>query len=185
MNLMLLLAQVAPALADSIAGANPVLTPVAAPDEMNLWSMAVKGGWIMVVLGVLSVVCFYILFERNYVIRKAGKEDPMFMERIKDYIHSGEIKAAIQAPDSVQIRSGYSANAEIVLERALKTLALPEITVEFSGDSTFVYVLTDSVPQQKFKRQQIEVGMSDGIKIAVKSGLTAKDKVRGAEKKDK
>ena len=78
-----------------------------------------------------------------------------------------EIKAAIQAPDSVQIRSGYSANAEIVLERALKTLALPESTVEFSGDSTFVYVLTDSVPQQKFKRQQIEVGMSDGIKIAV------------------
>ena len=50
---------------------------------------------------------------------------------------------------------------------------------------SFVYVLTDSVPQQKFKRQQIEVGMSDGIKIAVKSGLTAKDKVRGAEKKDK
>ena len=88
-------------------------------------------------------------------------------------------------PDSVQIRSGYSANAEIVLERAQKTLALPESTVEFSGDSTFVYVLTDSVPQQKFKRRQIEVGMSDGIKIAVKSGLTAKDKVRGAEKKDK
>ena len=83
------------------------------------------------------------------------------------------------------IRSGYSANAEIVLERAQKTLALPESTVEFSGDSTFVYVLTDSVPQQKFKRRQIEVGMSDGIKIAVKSGLTAKDKVRGAEKKDK
>ena len=79
MNLMLLLAQVAPALADSVAGANPVLTPIAAPDEMNLWSMAVKGGWIMVVLGVLSVVCFYILFERNYVIRKAGKEDPMFI----------------------------------------------------------------------------------------------------------
>ena len=96
-----------------------------------------------------------------------------------------EIKAAITVPDTVQIRSGYSANAEIVLERALKTLALPESTVEFSGDSTFVYVLTDSVPQQKFKRQQIEVGMSDGIKIAVKSGLTAKDKVRGAEKKDK
>ena len=96
-----------------------------------------------------------------------------------------ELQAAIQAPDSVQIRSGYSANAEIVLERALKTLALPESTVEFSGDSTFVYVLTDSIPQQKFKRQQIEVGMSDGIKIAVKSGLTAKDKVRGAEKSDK
>jgi len=43
MNAMLLLAQVAPALTDSIAGANPVLTPISAPDEMNLWSMAVKG----------------------------------------------------------------------------------------------------------------------------------------------
>lgn len=96
-----------------------------------------------------------------------------------------EIKAAVDAPDSVQIRSGYSANAEIVLERAKQALALPESTVEFSGDSTFVYVLTDSVPQQKFQRRPIEVGMSDGIKIAVRSGLTAQDKVRGAEKKNK
>ena len=46
MNVMLLLAQVAPALTDSIAGANPVLTQVNASDEMNLWSMAIKGGWI-------------------------------------------------------------------------------------------------------------------------------------------
>ena len=96
-----------------------------------------------------------------------------------------EIKAAIAAPDSVQIRSGYSANAEIVLERIQKTLALPESTIEFSGDSTFVYVMTDSVPQQQFRRQPIKVGMSDGIKIAIKEGITAKDKIRGAEKKDK
>ena len=95
MNVMLLLAQVAPALTDSIAGANPVLTQVNASDEMNLWSMAVKGGWIMVVLGLMSVLCFYILFERNYVIRKAGKEDPQFMDKIKDYILGGELKAAI------------------------------------------------------------------------------------------
>ena len=92
MNAMLLLAQVAPALTDSIAGANPVLTQVAGAEEMNLWSMAVKGGWIMIVLGLLSILCFYILFERNYVIRKAGKEDPMFMDKIKDYILDGEIQ---------------------------------------------------------------------------------------------
>ncbi len=96
-----------------------------------------------------------------------------------------EIKAAITAPDSVQIRSGYSANAEIVLERAQQALTLPESTVEFSGDSTFVYVMTDSVPAQKFERRQITVGMSDGIKIVVKSGVSAQDKIRGAEKKDK
>lgn len=80
-----------------------------------------------------------------------------------------EIKAAIAAPDSVQIRSGYSANAEIVLDRAQKTLAVPESTVEFNGDSTFVYVMTDSVPVQKFERRPIQVGMSDGIKIAIKA----------------
>lgn len=96
-----------------------------------------------------------------------------------------EIKAAISAPDSVKIRSGYSANAEIVLERAQKTLALPESTIEFSGDSTFVYVLTDSVPTQNFERRPVQVGMSDGIKIAVKSGISVKDKIRGAEKKNK
>ena len=114
MNAMLLLAQVATNLADSVASANPVLTPVSAPAEMNMLDMAIKGGWIMIVLGVLSVVCFYILFERNYMIRKAGKEDPMFMERIKDYIHSGEIKAAINycrtinTPSARMIEKGIS-----------------------------------------------------------------------------
>lgn len=94
-----------------------------------------------------------------------------------------EIKAAIAVPDSTQIRSGYSANAEIVLQRADKVLAVPESTIEFSGDSTFVYIMTDSVPEQKFKRTQVTTGMSDGIKIEIKKGVTAKDKIRGAEKK--
>ena len=114
MNAMLLLAQVATNLADSVASANPVLTPVSAPAEMNMLDMAIKGGWIMIVLAVLSVVCFYILFERNYMIRKAGKEDPMFMEKIKDYIHSGEIKSAINycrtinTPSARMIEKGIS-----------------------------------------------------------------------------
>ena len=119
MNAMLLLAQVAPALTDSIAGANPVLTPVAGPEEMNLWSMAVKGGWIMIVLGLLSILCFYILFERNYVIRKAGKEDPMFMDKIKDYILDGEIKAAIAYCRSV------NTPAARMIEKGISRLGRP------------------------------------------------------------
>ena len=68
----------------------------------------------MVVLALMSVVCFYILFERNYVIRRAAKEDPLFMERIKDYIKSGELKAAIgycrgvQTPSARMIEKGIS-----------------------------------------------------------------------------
>ena len=89
-----------------------------------------------------------------------------------------EIKAAVHAPDSVQIRSGYSANAEIVLQRAQKVLAVPEGIIEFSGDSTFVWVMTDSIPEQKFERRQIKTGMSDGIKLEIKEGLTGKEKLR-------
>jgi len=96
-----------------------------------------------------------------------------------------EIKAAIKVPDSVNIRSGYSANAEIVLDKASKVLAIPESTIEFSGDSTFVWVLTDSVPEQKFIRRQVTTGLSNGIKLEIKKGLTIKEKVRGAEKTDK
>ena len=96
-----------------------------------------------------------------------------------------EIKAAVHAPDSVQIRSGYSANAEIVLQRAQKVLAVPEGIIELSGDSTFVWVMTDSIPEQKFERRQIKTGMSDGIKLEIKEGLTGKEKVRASEKKDK
>lgn len=66
-----------------------------------------------------------------------------------------------------------------------QVLAVPESTVEFSGDSTFVYLMTDSVPKQKFQRTQVTTGMSDGIKIEIKKGITAQDKIRGAEKKDK
>ncbi|MBE6287114.1 MAG: MotA/TolQ/ExbB proton channel family protein [Mediterranea massiliensis] len=95
MEMMMLLAQVAPSLADTLAGNNPVLTPVTGPETMTLWSMALKGGWIMLILALLSVVCFYILFERIFVIRAAAKEDPMFMDKIKDYIKSGEVKAAV------------------------------------------------------------------------------------------
>lgn len=95
-----------------------------------------------------------------------------------------EIKAAIALPDSLTIRSGYSANAQIVLQRAEKVLSIPEAALDFDHDSTFVYVLTDSLPEQKFQRRCIGTGLSDGIRIEVKSGLTAKDKVRGIEIKD-
>ncbi|KAA6327517.1 Macrolide export protein MacA, partial [termite gut metagenome] len=96
-----------------------------------------------------------------------------------------EIKAAVRVPDSVIIRSGYSANAEIVLARAKSVLTLPESTVEFKNDSTFLWIVTDSVPQQKFERRLVKTGLSDGIKIEIKDGLTTIEKVRGSEKTNK
>ena len=91
-----------------------------------------------------------------------------------------EIKAAVTIPDSVFIRAGYSANAEIVLKRADDVMTIPESSVTFNGDSAFVQLAKQESPKQIFERQEIKTGLSDGIKIEVKEGLTAEDKIRGA-----
>lgn len=90
-----------------------------------------------------------------------------------------EIKAAIVVPDSVTVRSGYSANAEMELQRVPHAVTVPEVAVEFSGDTTFVYVLADSVPAQRFERRRIVTGVSNGIDTEVKEGLKAGELVRG------
>ena len=92
-----------------------------------------------------------------------------------------EIKAAIEVPDSVNLRAGYSANATITLARADSVMTLPESVVEWGGDSAYVYVLTDTVPEHKFERKAISTGLSDGINIQVKGGINADDRLRGSE----
>ncbi len=96
-----------------------------------------------------------------------------------------EIKAAISIPDSAFIRAGYSANAEIVLKRAIDVLTIPESTVEFHGDSTFVQIVKQETPTQIFEKHPITIGLSDGIKVEIKEGLSATDKIRGAAIEEK
>ncbi len=91
-----------------------------------------------------------------------------------------EMKAAVKVPKNVFVRAGYSANAEIVLTKQEKVVTIPESCIEFSGDTAFVYVLKTKEPQA-FTKKQIKVGLSDGIKIEIKRGLSTKDKIRGAE----
>ena len=99
-----------------------------------------------------------------------------------------EIKAAVSlsgvsgdSGKSGKLRSGYSANAEIVLARADKVLSIPESAIEFSGDSTFVYVIKGEGKDKTYDRTYVETGLSDGVNIEIKKGITAKDKVRGPE----
>lgn len=90
-----------------------------------------------------------------------------------------EIKAAAKIPDSVFVRAGYSANAEITLGKKEKVMIIPENTVEFSNDSAFVNVLKEEKPVQTFTRKFVKVGMSNGISIEVIRGITLKDRLRG------
>ena len=92
-----------------------------------------------------------------------------------------EIKAAVSLSGGGQMRSGYSANAEIVLDEARRVVTVPESAVEFSGDSTFVYVVSGGGKEKKYGRRQVQTGLSDGVSIGIKSGLKEGETVRGPQ----
>ena len=92
-----------------------------------------------------------------------------------------EIKAAIDVKGAKDLRSGYSANAEIVLQTVKNVLTIPESAVEFSGDSTFVYLVKGKGEQKTYERHPVTIGISDGVNIEIKKGLSQKDIVRGPQ----
>ena len=105
--------------ATSGAGTPPELTQTITdtlPTEaqMNILDLAVKGGWIMIVLLILSFIAFFIFIQRFLIIRRANRKDEEFMNRIKDYIHDGKIESAINLcrktknPSARMIEKGIS-----------------------------------------------------------------------------
>ena len=69
--------------------------PVQQEMSYSLISMAAKGGWLMIVLLILSVVAIYIFGQKWWMIHKAGGMDKNFMKDIRDYIHEGRLKSAV------------------------------------------------------------------------------------------
>lgn len=82
--------------ADSLLKAMDAASEAAVTEEtISIWELIQGGGWyIMIPLGILSVVAIYIFAERLMAIRRAGKEDKDFMDRIKDHIHDGRLDSA-------------------------------------------------------------------------------------------
>ena len=87
--------------------------------KLTLLDLAIKGGWVMIPIILLSFVAAYIFIERFYVIRNATKADNNFMNRIKDYIHDGKIDAALAL-----CRSTDSPSARMV-EKGITRLGRP------------------------------------------------------------
>jgi biopolymer transport protein ExbB len=87
-------------------------TPV--PATMSLWDLCLQGGWSMIPLALLLLLCVYIFVERLVVLRAAGREDANFMNRIRGYIHEGEIESALNlcrataTPEARLIEKGIS-----------------------------------------------------------------------------
>jgi HlyD family secretion protein len=86
-----------------------------------------------------------------------------------------EIKANVELQQNQFIRAGYSANAKVVLDRTDSVLAIPESLLLFEGDSSYVEV---EIAPQQYEKRYIETGLSDGINVEVKSGLSMEDKIK-------
>lgn len=86
-----------------------------------------------------------------------------------------EIKADVLLKNDQFVRAGYSANADIVLQRADSVMAIKESLLQFEKDSAFVEIETGP---QTFEKRFIKTGLSDGLNIQVLSGLTLKDKIK-------
>ena len=75
--------------------ADLLIQEAAAPEKMSLIKMAVAGGWLMIVLLILSIIAIYILGNRLWAIRQAGKLDPHFMANIRELFRAGKTSSAI------------------------------------------------------------------------------------------
>lgn len=145
-------------------------------DETEIGKIS-EGTHIEISLGALETVKLKANLE--YVSPKGIEENGAIMF---------EIKAAVNVPDSVFVRAGYSANADIITDRRDSVLTIPESCVEFSGDSAFIYILKTEKPKQEFERKPVKIGLSDGLRIEILDGIGEADRVRGAvvtEEKDK
>ena len=82
--------------------------------DLSIFELAKQGGWIMIVLAVLSVIAVYIFTDRYIAIRKAGRIDSLFMDRIRDYVKNNDTRSAInycritKNPASRMIERGIS-----------------------------------------------------------------------------
>ncbi len=132
-------------------------------DEAEVGKL-VEGMALKLTVGALDSVEFIANLE--YISPK-GKEEEGAIQF--------EVRAAITLQSDQFLRAGYSANADIVLERKNDVLAIKESNLFFEKKKVFVEVLIEG---QKFERREIKTGISDGINIEVLSGLTSEDKVK-------
>ncbi len=138
-------------------------------DETEVGTLE-EGMPLIITIGALQNLTFEATLE--YIAPKATENNGT---------NKFEIKAAVLPQKDHKIRSGYSANAKIILEQATNVLAIPESALEFEGDSSFVYVKKNG----DYTRQAVTTGLSDGINIQITNGLKEGDMVRGSQIIDK
>lgn len=78
-----------------VANADSLSTLPGNQADLSYFDLALKGGWVMIPIAILSIIAIYVFIERFMTIQNAGKIDQNFMNRIKDYIHDGKVDSAL------------------------------------------------------------------------------------------
>ena len=87
--LLSLILQITEGAASTAASVPTVVQNTPKQDTLSLLDLIIKGGYIMIPIGVLSVISIYVLIEKYIAIRKAGKLKADFMSNVKDNIKKG------------------------------------------------------------------------------------------------
>lgn len=153
-------------------------------DETEVGSL-VAGMPMQITIGAMQNLQFDATLE--YISPKAVESNGANQFELKAAVLQRQIANGQKAPQPLgegrtgvsQIRSGYSANANIVLAEVKQALTIPESAIEFSEGKTFVYVIKGDGEKKEYERRSVKTGLSDGIRIEIVSGITKKDRVRG------
>ena len=111
---------------ETVVNAAPAVTE----QSFDLLSMAAKGGFLMIVLAVLSVIAIYIFGQKWWMIHKAGQIDKNFMKDIRDYIHDGKIKSAIDLCEH------YDSPIARLVQKGIERIGRPLNDIQASVENT-------------------------------------------------
>ena len=116
--------------ADAAAQAAAAAAVIPHEEEMSLLSMALKGGWLMLVLLILSILAFYIFGKKWWMIHKAGDIDANFMRDIRDYIHEGKLKSALSLCEK------YDSPVARLVEKGISRIGRPLSDIQTAIENT-------------------------------------------------
>ena len=98
--------------------------------KLSLIDLASKGGWLMIVLLLLSIMAIYIFGSKYWMIRQAGQIDKNFMKDIRDYIHDGKIKSAIE------LCQKYDSPVARLVEKGIERIGRPLQDIQTAVENT-------------------------------------------------
>jgi HlyD family secretion protein len=152
----------------TIANMNDLIF-VGTVDETEVGRIS-AGNHVGLIIGALQESNFDAQLE--YIAPKGALENGATLFQVKAAVH--------KKADDPFIRSGYSANGEIVTEKAENVLAVPEFALEFVSDSVFVYVENpEKEGKEKYSKTFVKIGISDGFFVEIKEGITVEMLLRG------